>query len=107
MSEEFRFQQPLWQGGTVDFHEETIMPCRRRVYGASDHVLADTALAADEDGRVDIGHRLHDRFHGKHGRAAAEERSVFLEISLGKRPPRGPGRVPSRRPLDVTALTPG
>src|SRR5437660_6969472 len=53
VAKERGFQEPSGEGGTVHPDERPVRPRGRRVDGARHEVLADPALPAEEDGRID------------------------------------------------------
>jgi hypothetical protein len=52
------------------------------MYGAGDEILADAALAPDQDRRVRVGDILDDRPDGAHLRASVKERTIDCGIGL-------------------------
>src|SRR5437868_4674466 len=56
MSEEFGFQQRLWNGGTIDREERAGGPRRFVMDEARDALLPGAAFTGDEDRGVDFGH---------------------------------------------------
>src|SRR6266545_523956 len=77
VSEQFRFNQFLGQGGTVYFDERFFGSKRVVVNGVCYQFLAGARLANNQDVRVGFSDRL-DRFvNGLHGLCSADNVEVF------------------------------
>src|SRR5437016_8482789 len=86
VAEEFRFQEPGGEGGTVHLDKRPVRSRGRRMDRARHEVLADPALPAKEDRRVDardLFDHLPDRPHLS---AVSQKRGIHGEVRLAEHP---------------------
>jgi hypothetical protein len=81
VAEQLRFQELGGDGRAVDLDEGTRAPGRARVDGAADEVLADPALAANEDRRVRVSDELDEAPDRAHRWAVSERTDRLLALS--------------------------
>ena len=102
VAEQLAFEQRLGQGGAVDLDERLVRPQAVVVDGVGDEVLARAALAADQHGRVAVGHLLDQPVHLLH-RVARADHVVHGESRL-QLPPQPDVLVAQQRPLGLHEL---
>src|SRR5262249_60352650 len=86
VAEELGLEELEGQRGDVDLHERALPPRGALVDGAGDELLADAALAPDEDGGVGVGDLVDHFLDGFHLGAVLEDAVVIgaaaLELAL-------------------------
>ena len=83
VAEELGLEQPLRYGRAVDLDERPLAARRRRMDGAGDEILADAALAPEQDRRIRVGDVLDDRPDGPHPWASVQKRgSIRTHVPL-------------------------
>src|SRR2546426_90487 len=80
VAEQLGFEQPVWDRGAVDLDERPLTSPRRRVNRPGDEILADAALAPEQNGGVGVGDAFDRPFDLAHRRTALEARRKIGEI---------------------------
>ncbi len=81
VAEQFALHQIFGQRGAVDFDERPILAGRVMMNGARDHILADAAFAAQQNGGAGGRHALNGGEDFAHGRAAADDVVEFVALA--------------------------
>jgi hypothetical protein len=79
--EQLRLEELPRQRGAVDLDPRAIGPRGRRVDGSGDQLLADTALAEDQDGSIGEGDLSHHVAQAPHLGAGFEELGIFEGVT--------------------------
>src|SRR5687767_5119014 len=79
-SKQFRFNQRLDQRGAIDRHERSVPARTKRMDLAGHELLADAALAFDQNGEIRIGDTLDTIAQQSHGLAGANQRRSTIPL---------------------------
>ena len=80
VAEQLGFEQHLRNRRAVHDHERPVVTLAARVDRARDHLLAGSALAADQHVRLAVGHLRDQLEDALHRRAVADDRAIALAV---------------------------